>query len=283
MMSQYAPVRIDSRRLAGKSLSLDASRMSIWYVSPRIRKSFLRKSSEVGLYSSTNPSRRYLLRMEVLPTRGAPRTTMRLQFCGLVECSGSCRCSWTIWRCRLWPCRTRAARWSSGDLLQVWLLLAVLSCLTAAPERVFLSCFHWDVATLSIPNPALIPDELRCCDAFLYASKTLEDPAHCPSLFPWNWGPSGLEQPSCGMEVRMEVLCAPVDISIVLGWCRATKWAETVIWRFIGPLELVFGAAADVSCLYIGCLQPRGSSASYWLAGFCLILQENTVFWENIM
>lgn len=240
-----------------------------------MRNSFLTKSSEVGLYSSTNPSRRYLRRMEVLPTRGAPRTTMRLQFWGLVEDKGSGRCSWPICRCREWPWRTRAASWSSGDLLQGLLMFAVVSCLMAPPERVFFSCFHWAVVTLSIPKPALIPAELKCCDACLYASKTFEDPADCPSTFPWNWAPSKVQLTWCATEVRMEEVCASLrmlPISIVLGRFAPEMWrlfGEPVRRLVICLLTLVCGTVGDVSCIYIG-------SSNRWFMR--VMLMERAVF-----
>ncbi len=119
----------------------------------------------MGSYRSSKPSRRKRRRMEVLPTRGAPSTTMRLQFWRL----GTCDSFASGWR-RALPCRTSAVSWSRGD---------VLSRLDARTTRAFCSCcFSCVVASLRIPSPALesvltlSPVAPSLCAALLYASRT---------------------------------------------------------------------------------------------------------------
>jgi hypothetical protein len=60
--------------------------------------------------------------------------------------------------------------------LQEFLLDGEDPCFTIASDRVLL-CFHCNVASFSIPIPAFIPLEHKCCDAFLYARTTFEEPA----------------------------------------------------------------------------------------------------------
>lgn len=76
---------MDNLRFAGKSRSLAASRRSIWYASPPIWNNFLWKSSIVGSYCSWKSLPKNRRRMLVFPTLGAPSTTIRWQFLGLVR------------------------------------------------------------------------------------------------------------------------------------------------------------------------------------------------------
>lgn len=247
---------MESLRFAGKLLSPEASRMSIWYVSPRMSYIFRWKSSDVGSYCSSKPSRRKRRRMDVLPTRGAPSTTMRQQFCGLVEPDASGRgCSCVSCCSRDCPLRTRAASWSSADRLHgLRSLEDVVYLLPTLDERAlafFSWCFHCDVASLRIPIPALdmldtfIPGALRCCVALLYARRTFEEPTPLPL---------GNEAPghcSVGPAVFFE-FC----METVTGSFNSIGTLRSILLRW--PNRVQFNSS--------GLLRPSGSPQSFWLA-----------------